>query len=112
MHSMLHKKAHHAKAGSPAAILMRGCHAEGGEATANPSNHYSEGGVPMASPMNQYKAGGHPRHKKRDMGGAVDDGASSYKKGGDAKFRFASASPKKKMAIGGAGKERKGFPMT
>lgn len=79
---------HKAKPGSPAAILMRGHHASGGEATplpaktkvgSNPSNHYAMGGAPMpllgrAAPnlTPKYKKGGHPT-RRRAAGGHLPE---------------------------------------
>lgn len=76
------------KPGSPAARLMRGHHASGGEATplpsqtkvsSNPSNHYAMGGAPMpllgrAAPnlMPKYKKGGHPT-RRRAAGGHLPE---------------------------------------
>jgi hypothetical protein len=78
------------KPGSPAAKLMRGHHAHGGEATplpaktkvgANPSNHYAMGGAPApmlkmgrAAPnlTPKYSKGGHPT-RRRAAGGHLPE---------------------------------------
>lgn len=73
------------KPGSPAAKLMRGHHASGGEATplpsrtkveSNPSNHYADGGMllgrtaPNLAP--KYRKGGHPT-RRRAAGGHLPE---------------------------------------
>ena len=94
MHNMFNQKSHKPKPGSPAAILMRGHHASGGEATplpqktkvrSNPSNHYATGGeaTPLpqktrvsSNPSNHYEAGG------LSMGRAAPNLSNSFRKGG------------------------------
>ena len=94
MHNMFNQKSRKPKAGSPAAILMRGHHASGGEATplpqktkvrSNPSNHYATGGeaTPLpqktrvsSNPSNHYQTGG------LSMGRAAPNLSNSFRKGG------------------------------
>lgn len=85
---------HHNKArpGSPAHMLMRGHHANGGEAmpmapdmkvSGNPSNHYSGGGN-IGAPS-KYKKGGHCRH--RAEGGEMESSEKHETQGADTAMR-------------------------
>lgn len=114
---------HHNKTrpGSPAHILMRGHHANGGEAmpmapdmkvSGNPSNHYSGGGN-IGAPS-KYKKGGHCRY--RAEGGEMESsekpetqGANTaMRRGGKAHRHHHADGDKVEMAFGKAAERKRG----
>ena len=115
------KKHTKAKAGSPAAKLMGSCtmHRDMGGSTGGSDIGTNTGSSVARAPADSsYKCGGSTfKAKKRAMGGAIMDtmhgtGAPTSNKDILNTFHGNSSSGARALAAGGAGKERKGYPMT